>query len=248
MSERVIAVCGASEAEKAATKVGGQAPAPRGAPAPRRAPTRLILIRHGETVWNVEGRYQGQADPPLNERGLGQARSLARRLQPLGLDVLYTSPLVRASATAEIVAGALGLPVRVDPRLMEIHLGRWQGRLATDIASEDAELFREWHAAPWTVIPPGGESLAQVQERVYAAADDILSRHAGQCVGVVTHRIPYLLLGMRYLRFPRHDLSAIKLANGCFEEIVNPEAPAPPVDEHAGGSYRAGADTDRIIP
>ncbi len=212
------------------------------------APTRLFLIRHGETVWNEEGRYQGQADPPLNERGIGQARSLARRLRRRGLEVLYTSPLLRASATAEIVASALDLPVRVDDRLMEINLGKWQGRLAADIAREDEELFHQWHTQPWAVLPPGGESLVQVRQRVYAAAEDILGRHRGQCVGLVTHRIPYLLLGMRYLGFQQHELSGLKVSNGCFEEIVNPEPGSPAPQDRLPGAARAATGTGIIIP
>lgn len=210
--------------------------------------TRLFLIRHGETGWNLEGRYQGQADPPLNEEGLRQARSLARRLRRRGLEVLYTSPLLRAKTTADIVSGVLHLPVRVDARLMEINLGQWQGRLATDIAREEPELFRQWHMEPWAVLPPEGESLAQVRERVYAAADEILTRHRGQCVGIVSHRIPYLLLGMRYLGFPRDAISTFKIANACFEEIVNTEPGSSAPLDRPRSTYRGGADTNTRIP
>ena len=206
------------------------------------APTRLFLIRHGETGWNVEGRYQGQADPPLNGEGLTQARSLAHRLRKHGVEVLYTSPLLRARATADIVSGVLHVPVSLDARLMEINLGQWQGRLAADIEREDPETFRRWHNEPWLVLPPEGETLAQVQERVYAAADEILSRHRGQCVGIVSHRIPYLLLGMRYLGFPRDAVVTFKIANACFEEIVNTEpGSAAPLDR-PWRTLRGGAD------
>jgi probable phosphoglycerate mutase len=211
-------------------------------------PARLFLIRHGETGWNVEGRYQGQADPPLNEVGLRQARSLARRLRGRGLDVLYTSPLLRASVTAGIVAGILHVPVRVDARLMEINLGRWQGRLATELSREDPELFRRWHAEPWAVRPPEGESLEQVEERVYAAADDILARRRGQNVGVITHRIPYLLLGMRYLGFPRDAVVKLKVANACFEEIVNTDRDAGAPLDGPARTLRGGSDSNIAIP
>jgi broad specificity phosphatase PhoE len=212
------------------------------------APTRLFLIRHGETGWNVEGRYQGQADPPLNQEGLRQARSLARRLRGRGLDVLYTSPLLRARVTTDIVSDVLHAPVRVDARLMEINLGRWQGRLATDIEREDPELFRRWHAEPWAVRPPEGETLAQVQERVFAAADDILNRCHGQCVGVVTHRIPYLLLGIRYLGFPRDAIVTFKIANACFEEIVNTARGAGAPPDRPRDSHLGGVTTNSRVP
>lgn len=210
--------------------------------------TRLFLIRHGETDWNVEGRYQGQADPPLNDQGLRQARSLARRLQGRGLEVLYTSPLLRASATAEILSGLLGVPLRVDARLMEINLGRWQGRLATDIACEDSDLFRRWHREPWAVLPPGGESLDQVRDRVFAAADEILAGCRGQCVGVVSHRIPCLLLGMRYLGFPPDAIGAFKIANASFEEIVITDAGSSAAPARPNASRRGSATTGESIP
>jgi broad specificity phosphatase PhoE len=242
MSEKLDVAADSNDAHDAkASDAGGVHPGDS-------APTRLFLIRHGETGWNVEGRYQGQADPPLNDQGLRQANSLAHRLRGRGLDVLYTSPLLRARVTADTVGRVLHLPVIPDARLMEIHLGRWQGRLATDIQREDAELFRRWHAEPWAVLPPDGERLDQVQERVFAAAGDILALHRGQCVGIVTHRIPYLLLGMRYLGFPRDAIVTFKIANACFEEIVNtgPCRIAP-----LGGtrkSRRGGADTNSRTP
>jgi broad specificity phosphatase PhoE len=211
------------------------------------SPTRLFLIRHGETTWNVEGRYQGQADPPLNDQGLRQARSLARRLRRRGLAVLYTSPLLRASATTEILAGILSVPVHVDARLMEINLGRWQGRLATDIAREDPALFRRWHSEPWDVLPPGGESLTQVRNRVFAAADEILAGHRGQCVGIVSHRIPCLLLGMRYLGFPADAIGAFKIANASFEEIVVTDAGARAAPAQPNANRRGSATTGENI-
>ena len=86
--------------------------------------TDLILIRHGETDWNVAGRYQGQADPTLNNRGLEQAHQLARELRSSPLDVIYTSPLLRAVQTAKIIMEVLDLHLREDSRLMEIHQGK----------------------------------------------------------------------------------------------------------------------------
>jgi probable phosphoglycerate mutase len=181
--------------------------------------TTLVLIRHGETDWNVEGRYQGQADPPLNARGLAQAHELAAKLRDVGLDVLYTSPLRRALQTARVVADALGLRLHVEPRLMEIHQGDWQGRLRDEIAARYPELFRRWLTEPWSVTPPGGESLSQVQARVYAALDDILARHPGQRIGLVTHRIPIALIKVRYQGLDRDAIRTLELPNTYWEEI-----------------------------
>jgi broad specificity phosphatase PhoE len=82
--------------------------------------THLFLIRHGETEWNVEGRYQGQADPPLNERGIRQAYELGEKLAQVNLDLLYTSPLLRSEQTAEIISQKLAIPIYKDERLMEV--------------------------------------------------------------------------------------------------------------------------------
>ena len=181
--------------------------------------TRLILIRHGETEWNVEGRYQGQADPPLNQRGLAQAHQLAQKLRGVGLDVLYSSPLRRALQTAQILAEALEVSLHTEPRLMEIHQGEWQTLLYTEIAARYPELFDRWQTEPWTVTLPGGENIAQVQERVYAAVDEILSRHEGQCIGMVAHRLPITLLKIRYQGLDPDVVRTLQLPNTYWEEI-----------------------------
>ncbi len=190
------------------------------------AKTRLILIRHGETDWNVEGRYQGQADPPLNARGREQARKLARELAEVGIDVIYSSPLRRAWETAEIIARALGVPLHPEPRLMEIHQGHWQGRLRSEIAAKYPELFQRWLTEPWEVSPPGGEHLREVQRRVYAAVDEILQRHPGQTVALVTHRIPIALLKVRYQGLDKNAVRTLSLPNTYWEEIEVEVEPA----------------------
>jgi broad specificity phosphatase PhoE len=181
--------------------------------------TRLILCRHGETDWNVEGRYQGQADPPLNANGLAQARDLASELQQVGLEVIYSSPLRRALQTAEIVAEGLRLPLFVEPRLMEIHQGDWQTRLRAEINARYPDLFWRWQTEPWAVTPPGGESIIHVQERVYAGLDDLLEQHQGRCIGLVTHRIPIALIKLRYQDLPPDVVRTIDLPNTYWEEI-----------------------------
>ena len=182
--------------------------------------TRLLLIRHGETDWNVEGRYQGQEDPPLNRRGRDQARLLADALSGEPLHVLYGSPLKRARETAQIVQDKLTIPLHDEPRLMEIHLGDWGNRLATEIAVRDSELFLLWETDPWSVTPPGGESLFQVRERVHAAVDEIVRRHEGKTIGLVAHRIPLALLKIRYQHLDSSHVRKLYLPNAGWEEIV----------------------------
>jgi phosphoserine phosphatase len=181
--------------------------------------SRLILIRHGETEWNVEGRYQGQADPPLNSKGRRQARSLASKLSGAGLQRLISSPLKRAAETAQILAEILELPVFMDDRLMEIHQGDWQTLLRTEIEGQYPELFRRWESEPWQVTPPNGENLSEVQVRVDAFLDEILQRYPDSCIGIVTHRIPIALIKMRYQGLDANIVRTLRLPNTFFEEI-----------------------------
>lgn len=132
---------------------------------------RILLARHGETPWNAEGRYQGQEDIPLSPVGEAQAVSLGRRLEELRIERAVSSPLARARRTAELVLGPdrTGL-LRVDPGLMEIAHGDWEGLLASEIHERDPERLRAWREAPDSVLMPGGgESLQQVFDRAWPA-------------------------------------------------------------------------------
>lgn len=150
--------------------------------------TGFVFIRHGETDWNLEGRWQGQADVPLNANGLAQAEILARQVRArYQLDAIYSSDLQRARQTAEPLAQATGLPVVLDPRLREIHQGEWQGMLVTDIRARYGQQFADRHSDPWRVAPPGGETAAQVRSRLEAALIGIRAAHPHGTVAVVTH-------------------------------------------------------------
>lgn len=149
--------------------------------------TAWVLVRHGATDWNRDGRYQGQADPPLNEQGLAQADQLARQLASQPIEALYSSDLRRARDTAERIGRALGLPVRIDPRLREIHQGAWEGMLVDDIA---ARYPAEWQAIqddPLHARAPGGESVAEVARRAMDCLEDLAARHPLGPVAIVSH-------------------------------------------------------------
>lgn len=151
------------------------------------SPTRMILLRHGETSWNVEGRYQGHLDSPLTPRGESQARVLARRLAGVKFGALYSSDLGRASRTADIIAQATGHEVRPDPRLRERHLGIFQGLLKSEIKQKLAGEYRLFKSAGPDHAMPGGESARQSAERCLACLEEIASRHAGETIVVVAH-------------------------------------------------------------
>ncbi len=188
---------------------------------------RLLLVRHGQTAWNLEGRYQGQADPPLNAQGRAQAEALAHRLRAAGEHptAIYTSPLRRARATAQALAQALGAPLRTEPRLMEIHLGAWQGILAAEIARRWPQAFQRWEHTPWEVRPPGGETLREVQQRVEAALHAILRRHPGETVLLVAHRLPLAFIKIRLQGLNPQQVRQIPIPNAKYEVLWAPAEP-----------------------
>ncbi len=168
--------------------------------------TRLVLVRHGETDWNVEGRYQGQADPPLNARGRAQARSVAPKVAALHPEAIYSSPLKRAWETAMAISEATGLPVTPEPRLKEINQGRWQGMLVTEIQRQFPEEFRLWMERPWELEMPDRESLRDLEKRVLEAVAEIVRRHPTGTVALVTHKLPIAIVKIRYAGVPRERI------------------------------------------
>lgn len=149
--------------------------------------TQFCLVRHGQTDWNLEGRYQGQSDVPLNEKGRAQAKALAEQLKGQTFAAIFSSDLMRARDTAEAIANQLGLPVQIEPRLREINQGEWEGVLVADIKARYAEIWSQRTMDPANVRPPGGETVSEVAERVYAALDDIARRYPRENVLVVSH-------------------------------------------------------------
>lgn len=189
--------------------------------------TTLLLIRHGETDWNVEGRYQGQADPPLNETGLHQARQTALELQNLGPHALYSSDLRRARQTAQAIAEITGLTIQLEPRLREVNLGEWEGILYTEIKARYPELLRRWEEEPLKTIPPGGESIWALRHRVLDAIAEILARHTGQQVCIVSHKTPIAIIKCHYLDIPLEHIWNLLPPNAAWErlELTHPYCP-----------------------
>lgn len=151
---------------------------------------RLILVRHGQTVLNVEHRYQGQIDVPLDEIGQKQARRLAGRLQHEPLARIIAADLTRAMQTAQAVAEPHGLPVEADPRLREMAFGEWEGFTFDEVKARWPTQVAEWLRDPLNVAPPGGETGAQVAGRVRSFVDDLLRTENGQTVLIVSHGGP----------------------------------------------------------
>src|ERR1017187_6836796 len=132
----------------------------------RRSMALFYFIRHGETEWNALGRLCGRTDVPLSDAGRRQAQLLARRLKPLPVEALYTSPLQRALETARFVSNAIGREPVVDVRLVELNYGSWEGSTYEEINRANPEIYRAWQQDPGSIAPPGGESSEQLIERV----------------------------------------------------------------------------------
>lgn len=133
------------------------------------------------------GRYQGQTDVPLDDTGSRQASALAQYLSDESIRAIYASDLQRARETARIIAERHACSVQADSRLREINFGRWEGRTHREIENQEPRALVAWHDDPMTARPPGGETLAQVIERVTPVLGELTSRHSDQTALVVGH-------------------------------------------------------------
>ena len=141
---------------------------------------KLYIARHGETAWNAENLVCGRTDLPLTERGMEQARLLAENAVGKGIEVIIASPLLRARQTAQAVSDAIGVPVEIDRRLIELDFGIFEGKSRTDPS----------FAYTRTQFPtryPGGESAFQMAHRVYSCLEDVKQKNAGRTVLLVCH-------------------------------------------------------------
>ncbi|WP_433673434.1 bifunctional RNase H/acid phosphatase [Nocardia sp. CA-136227] len=153
-------------------------------------PTRLLLLRHGQTELSVERRYSGRGNPPLTELGRQQAENAAAMLaRKGGIEAIVCSPLGRARETAEAAGKALGLPVRVLEGLTETDFGAWEGMTFLEARDQDPELHGQWLGDP-SIPAPGGESFDQVRERVESVRRDLVALYPGANVLVVSHVTP----------------------------------------------------------
>jgi broad specificity phosphatase PhoE len=148
---------------------------------------RLFLVRHAESAWGADRRVHGQSDPPLSDLGRRQADALAQALKGRRIDAVYSSPLLRAHETASAIAATHQLSPIVDEGFREANLGAWQGRAIVDL--DDDKRFTAWKLDPSAVSAPGGENLAEVEDRVVEAIASLCSDHPVGSIVVVTHSI-----------------------------------------------------------
>lgn len=149
--------------------------------------TQLIMVRHGQTQWNLKLIRQGHLDSPLTEMGLAQAKALGERLARETFSALYSSDLGRAVQTAQMIAAATGHEIVTDPRLRERHLGIFQGLNGDELKEKYPEEYRLHRTMGPSYVIPGGESMRQQVERNVAYFNEIAEKHLGETIVVVTH-------------------------------------------------------------
>jgi broad specificity phosphatase PhoE len=189
-------------------------------------PTVTLLLRHGQTPMSVQKRYAGRSDVPLTDAGVRQAVAAGKRLAAAGIDVIVTSPLLRAVRTAQEVSEATGASVVTDEGFRETDFGAWEGLTFAEVRERWPAEMTAWLADP-AVAPPGGESFAEVGKRVTDALDRVLAGHKGQTVLIVSHVTPIKTLVAAALLAPPSALFRMHLDLAALCEIDwYPDGPA----------------------
>jgi len=182
-------------------------------------PARLLLIRHGETIWNKERRSQGFSDVPLSETGRAQAEALAAALANAPLAAVYCSDLSRALHTAEQIAEPHRILVKIDVRLRELNQGELEGTKLEGLLSNHPELLKKWMSEPAEVVMPGGESLRSLQARAWKAITEIADRHPEELVAVVAHNLCLLSAICRAINLDLNHFRRLRLQNASISEL-----------------------------
>jgi probable phosphoglycerate mutase len=186
--------------------------------------TRLIAVRHGETAWNVEARLQGQLDIPLNPRGADQARRAARVLSDDAIDVVVSSDLARAHATAQAIASFNRCPLLLDPGLRERSFGSFQGLTHQEVADRWPEQSARWKSRDPDFAPGDGESLRTFFARCVEATLRIAEAHAGRTVVLVAHGGVMDCLYRAASRIPLDAQRSWSLDNAAINRLLHTDS------------------------
>jgi probable phosphoglycerate mutase len=185
----------------------------------------ILLVRHGETSWNREGRYQGRTDVPLSPVGEAQAAGLAARLAGVPIAIAVASPLARARRTAEIVLGARGTRLELEDGLVEISHGAWEGQLSSDVEAAHAEMLGAWRRRPDRDVPagPGAETLGDVEARAWPVLERVAGRLRGDATALVAaHDAVNRVLLCRVLGLPLTRVWAFRQAPATLNVLSGP--------------------------
>lgn len=192
--------------------------------------TRLVLVRHGQTAWNLEGRAQGHTDVGLDEVGLAQATALAPYVVGLAPSQLWTSDLARARQTASVLAEATGLEPRVDARLREFDIGARAGLTVEEFAERYPDEHASWRAGHITGHVPGAETPDQVVARVLPALREIwAATPAGETTVVVSHGACLKVSLGAFLGWPEEVGDTLRGLDNCGWAVLEQDAPDRPI-------------------
>lgn len=187
---------------------------------------KLLLTRHGQTDWNIAGRYQGQSDIPLNQTGWSQAEGLAKRLSTEKIHAIYSSDLSRAKDTAQAIAKFHQLEIQTDSHWRELSFGDWEGMNYKEMSAHSPNVFSKWMIDPQHTSTPNGETLYELSKRVTSAFDEIKNKHKDQTVLVVSHSgalqaLLAILLGVDLNRYWQFKVSQASLSElNVFSDSV----------------------------
>ncbi len=181
--------------------------------------TAILLIRHGQTVWNKDALFRGRADIPLDETGLRQAQALATALQHEDIARVISSPLSRALQTATAIADAHSLTVATDEAFIDLDFGDWQGLQAAEVQKRYPEPYALWRSRPRDIHFPRGECLDEVADRSFTALTRLVASHAGETVALVAHRVINKVLICRILGLDTNHFWQIKQDTVCLNRL-----------------------------
>lgn len=180
---------------------------------------KLFLIRHGQTDWNILGKYQGQTDIPLSAEGLRQAERLAQHFPSDTLDIIYASDLQRAVMTAQRLARKFSAPVKVEKALRELNFGAWEGLTYQEIAQRWPQEVEHLFGAPEKLQIPGGETFLTLQQRAMEKMREIRTENEGKNVAVVAHGAITKAILTALLHIPLHYVWTLRQDNTAVNII-----------------------------
>ena len=151
--------------------------------------TSIYLVRHGQTAWNKEEIFRGRTDIPLDKTGLKQARLAGEYFKGMVIQGIYSSPLSRAWQTAEQIALFQNLKAQPIEGIIDMSFGNWEGHALQEIERIDPETYRQWREEPHLARLPGGETLDDVRKRAIASLEEVIERHTGETLVLVSHRV-----------------------------------------------------------
>lgn len=182
---------------------------------------KLILVRHGQTLWNREKRIQGISDIELSNRGRAQAYSLARSLRDEKIDSIVSSPLKRAVQTAEAINCFHHLPIEYEEDLMELNMGDFEGATFLEMIKNQGDFMTRWIEDPGSVVMPGGESLAELQERAWGVVEHITGNVGTILLAAHNFTIMTIICKIKELNLSHVNQVHVDVASKTLVEFIN---------------------------